>query len=99
MGDVLFIVAFLGLLLIPFLIFAVKNKKGFWYWVGTVATMGAILGIVELISKLATGKTLSSNFWAFSLQDPGSASVILGCWLAAWILLLIHLAWKMINKK
>jgi len=99
MGDILFITAFLGLLLVPKLIFALKRKTGFWEWVGTVAAMGAVLGLGELWSKLATGKTLSSNFWAFSLDDPGSAIVILVCWGLAWGLLLLHLAWKMLRKK
>lgn len=99
MGDVLFITAFLGLLLIPMLIFAVKKKQGFWHWVGTVATMGVVLGLGELISKISTGNTLSSNFWMFSKNDPGSAIVIIGCWGVAWTLLLIHLGWKMLNGK
>lgn len=99
MSDVLFVIAFLGLLLIPFIVFAIKKKRGFWFWVGTIATMGIMLGIGELSSKLLTGKTLSSNFWEFSLNDPGSAIVILICMLFAWILLIVHLAWKMIKDR
>lgn len=98
MMDVVFIVVFLGLMLIPFTIFAVKKKQGFIYWVGTVAFMGVCLGIGELTSKLITGKTLSSNFWAFSLDDPGSAIAIIGCMAIAWLLLLIHLSWKMLKR-
>jgi hypothetical protein len=93
MGDVIFIIAFLGLLLIPFVI------KKMWYWVGTIASMGVCLGVGEAISKACTGATLSKTFWNYSLTNPVVAWIMLLCMFLAWVLLMIHLAWKMINKK
>ena len=93
MGDVLFIVAFLGLLLIPFAL------TRMWHWVGTIASMGVCLGVGEALSKWQTGMTLSRTLWVFSLENPVQTYLILTCMLTAWILLLIHLAWWMITKR
>lgn len=99
MADVLFIVAFLGLMLGPFIYYGLRGKKGMWFWVGTIASMGACLGVGEWASSAFTGNTLSRNVWNLSLEDPFSLAVILGCMGASWTLLLIHLAWKRITKK
>lgn len=93
MIDILFIILFLGLLLIPFI------WKKMWYWVGTISAMGVCLGIGELLSKNMTGMTLSKTFWVFSLEYPVQAWIILGCMLSAWFLLMLHLSWKMLKKK
>lgn len=93
MGDALFIVAFLGLLIIPF---AVKRM---WYWVGTISAMGVCLGVGEGLSKWQTGMTLSKTLWTYSLDHPVQTSLILGCMFAAWVLLMLHLAWWMITRR
>lgn len=93
MGDVLFIIVFLSLMIIPFII------KRMWFWVGTIASMGVCLGIGEFISKQTIGMTLSKTFWLFSLSHPVQAWIILGSMFTAWLLLMLHLAWKMLTKK
>lgn len=99
MGDVLFIVSFLGLMLAPFIYYGIRGKKGMWYWVGTVSAMGICLGLGELASKLGTGNTLSRNVWNLSLEDGWSLLIICGCTILSWLILQIHLSWKRITKK
>lgn len=99
MGDILFITAFLGLMIGPFVYFAIKGKKGFWFWVGTIASMGICLGVGELASKIVTGATLSKNFWNLSLESTPAMLIVLSCMALSWTLLLIHLAWKKLTKK
>jgi len=99
MGDILFIVAFLGLMMAPFIYYGIKGKKGMWYWVGTIAAMGVCLGIGELVSKQFTGNTLSRNVWNLSLEDSTSLIFVCGSMALSWTLLLIHLAWKKIIEK
>jgi hypothetical protein len=99
MGDILFIVSFLGFMLAPFIYYGIKGKKGMWFWVGTVSAMGICLGLGELASKMGTGATLSRNVWDLSLADPMSLVVVIGCMVVSWTLLMIHLAWKRITKK
>ena len=99
MGDILFIIAFLGLMLAPFVYYGIKGKNGMWYWVGTIASMGTCLGLGERASKMGSGATLSRNVWHLSLEGGGSLVVVCGCLALSWTLLLIHLAWKRITKK
>ncbi len=100
MGDVLFVIAFLGLMILPFIAVAIwKKMVSFWFWVGTIGAMGICLGIGELISKLSTGNTLSQNFWDFSVQHPLFAIAITASMALSWIILMIHLLWKLITKQ
>jgi len=99
MGDIIFIVAFLGFMMGPFIYFGIRGKKGMWYWVGTIAAMGICLGIGEGVSKYMTGNTLSRNVWNLSLDKTSDLVLILACMGISWVLLLTHLAWKRLTKK
>jgi len=61
------------------------------WWVGLLGVIAAYEGL----TVLASGKSLSQHFWAFSLSHP--AWQVYGLvWLlaAAWALLCWHLLWK-----
>lgn len=96
MADIIFIAAFLILLIIPPLVFKL------WAWVITMICFGILLGIIELVSKVQTGKTISNHFWTWAkknnpdgtLPNKWKAWTILTCWQIAWWLLMVHLAWK-----
>lgn len=90
MGDVLFVLGFLALLIGPWILY----KMYLWAW--TLGIIGVVLGIGEGISALMTGKTLSQTFWAFSQQNPLGAIVISASLIIAWMMLLLHLLWKVI---
>lgn len=98
MGEMLFIVSFVGLMIgWPFLI---KNPKARWFWFYTMAGCMVWFGIMEAVSKFlgGDGKTLSKYFWEFSLEHPTKAAMALGLMLGAWLILLLHLAWKRLRK-
>ena len=64
-----------------------------WFWGG----MTALLALFELASKLETGRTLSQQFWAYSLTHQGSAWTLAGLVAGGGIGLAAHLLWKIIK--
>lgn len=89
--EVLFVIGMFALLLIP------SAMCGQWWLFFTFLIFGIIFGFFEWFAKHKTGRTVSQHFWAFSLKNKTKAWVILGCMALAWILLLGHLAIKMIK--
>ena len=88
--EIIFMLTMLCLLVGPFAIF------GLWYWFFTMLTIAVIVGLAELVATLITGNTLSQRFWKWSKQNKTKAWIAIGSLFIGWIMLLIHLAWKMI---
>jgi hypothetical protein len=64
-----------------------------WFWAG----MTGLLALFELASKLETGRTLSQQFWAYSLNHHAGAWMLAGLVAAGGIGLAAHLLWKIIR--
>jgi hypothetical protein len=92
MMDALFVIAFLCLLIVPFIIYHL------YWWVGTLSIIAITLGIGEGVSALVTGRTLSQEFWKFSQANYWGAIIVTTCLTIAWICLLCHLNWKIMTK-
>lgn len=90
-SEVIFIILMLGGLMVPAALF------GQWWLFSVFCIFGVIFGIVEVVAKNKTGKTVSQHFWEFSLKNKGGAWVILAGMLIAWLSLLWHLASKMLK--
>ena len=88
--QTLFLLIILGLFTVPFAIF------GLWWWFFTMLAIAVIVGLAELIAVLKTGMTLSQMFWKWSKNNKPKAWITIGCLFAGWVMLLIHLAWKML---
>ena len=71
---------------------------GLYWWVWFWAGMTVLLALFELAAKLHTGKTLSQQFWAYSLvnKDEGLGLGILV--IAGGIGLGTHLLWKLLKE-
>ena len=96
MGEILFVISLIAFLILPFMFL---TGKGRIFWLVTMATIGTTVGVSEIVSKISTGKTISNHFWTWSLIHPGTAWLVLGLLALGWGSLLLHLAWKLINKK
>ena len=90
MWDALFILGFLVLLIGPWIFY----KMYFWAW--TVGIIGLVLAIGEGVSALVTGKTLSQTMWAFSQSNTIGTIIIISSLIIAWMMLMLHLLWKVI---
>ena len=87
MDAILLILALLALA-VPFAI------AKLWWWVGFWLILAGVLGIVEGVSALVTGKTISQQFWAWR-RNPATPkwqkwAIFVGM-IAFWIFLLCHL--------
>ena len=81
--DVLIALPILLGLTLPFLL------KGMWRWVGLIL----LIVVYEGILALSTGQTLSQEFWRhFEWR-------LIWLLAGAWMLLLVHLAWKRLRRK
>jgi len=91
--EVIFIIILLVGLVAPFLIFQL------WWWAVTMGTIALIVALSEIISKLVTGKTISQQFWAWSITvgNRWKAWLLLGSLQVAWLALLWHLASKLLK--
>ncbi len=97
--EVVLIIALFTLLIIPFIIFKL------WWWAIFMALVAIVFAIMEVVAHVVTGRTLSQKFWDWSIRPNANgkkpniwkAWLVLGSMLGAWIMLLIHLAWKMIR--
>jgi hypothetical protein len=65
-----------------------------WFWAGMIA----LLGLFELAAKLHTGKTLSQQFWAYSLANRDEGLILGIIVIAGGVGLGIHLLWKLIKQ-
>lgn len=88
MGEAIFVVSLLALLVVPFAV------VGLWWWFWTMLIIGLWVVAVEIVSKIKDRKTISQKFWGWSLENEKKAWIILSCMLLGWLILLLHLAWK-----
>ena len=93
MKELLFVLSLFGSLLIP------SAAYGQWWLFGAFALYGAVFGVWELVAIKKTGQTVSQHFWKFSEHNKGKAIIILAGMAVGWVILIIHLAEKMIWKK
>lgn len=98
MGEVLFIVSFVGLMVSwPFLL----KGRGRWFWFACMAGCMAWFGIMEGVAKWFGGEnhTLSQYFWLHVKDHPATGYLAIGMMVIAWALLMLHLVWKKIFPK
>ena len=81
--DVLIALPILLVLTLPFLL------KRMWRWVGLIGLIAVYEGLLALVTK----QTLSQEFWRHF--EWRLVALLAG----AWVLLLVHLAWKQLRKK
>ena len=98
MGEVLFIIGLIGFLVCPFIL---MRGKGRVFWLITMGTIGAWIGAMEIYARVIDPAhlTISRHFWYWSLEHEGMAWLLLGLLLIGWLILLVHLAWKMIKRR
>jgi hypothetical protein len=96
MGEVLFISCLIVGLIVPFLFL---TGKGRIYWLTMMCVIGTILGATEIISVIDTGSTISQQFWHWSVQHVVTAWICLALLLFGWVVLLIHLSWKLLTNR
>ena len=89
LGEILFIVAMLGGLLIP------SALCGQWWLFSVFMVFGVIFGLIEWMAVAKTDKTVSQKFWDFSKKNKAKGLIILIGMLIAWLALLYHLGYKM----
>ena len=79
---------FIILMVLPMILAGVF---GVWplFWVFLVFNL--IFGVIEIISKTKTGKTVSQTFWKFHVEHKIKALVILASMILMWAALIIHL--------
>ena len=88
-GELLFILALL-LPLIP------MGIAGQWWLFSVFAVFYVCFGIIEWVAVARTDKTISQHFWDWSKDNKGMAWAILGTMMFMWIMLMWHLAAKII---
>ena len=69
----------------PFAIFKV------WWWFWTMVIIGVVIGLVEVIAKIKTGKTMSQMFWRWGETNKTKALIVIGSLAIGWTLFLLHL--------
>lgn len=87
MKDILFVIVMLAPM-------AAAGIFKIWplFWV--LLIFNCIFGVIEVISKKVTGKTVSQYFWKFSKEHKVKAIVMLVLMALMWIALLVHLGAK-----
>lgn len=96
MGEVIFFIIF-GILMVGS--WLLMKGVGRWFWTILFGVIAALVGTAEGVAYIMTHHTISQLFWAFSETNPGTAWLILGLVTVGWLMLMIHLATKMIFKK
>jgi len=86
MGEVLFILAMLGLMVAPWWLINVSR-----YWAAMWSSVAGLVIAVEIVSKVATRRTISQQFWAFGVDNLVLAWVLVGCMIGAIVVLAWHL--------
>ena len=80
------ILAFVLLLIAPFVV------AGLWCWVKFWVAVGILLVIAEVISSIKTGKTISRRFWEWRDKAKGWQKILIGVGMSLfWVYLLLHL--------
>jgi hypothetical protein len=88
LSQALFVICMLGGLLVPSALF------GQWWLFASFFIFGVIFGVLEIIAKIKSGKTVSQHFWEWSRTHKSKAWILLACMLIAWLALLVHLGDK-----
>ena len=98
MGEFLFVIGLIGFLVCPFIFMTGNGRK---FWLITMGTIGLWIGVMEAVSKFTGGDgfTISRYFWHWSLEHESTAWLVLGLLQIGWLILLIHLAWKMLKRR
>lgn len=78
--------------------FLFLQGKGRLYWIITMAGCLGSVVFMEIFSKITTGITISQHFWQWSVQHEATAWLVLGMLQIGWLVLLHHLALKIINR-
>lgn len=91
MGEILFVIALAGGFLIPTALF--KQWRLFWVF----AVFFIIFGIMEMLSVMQTGMSISQHFWKLDDANPTGGWIIVGGMAIGWIALLLH--FKLRKKK
>jgi len=97
MPDALFFLSLTALFIAPF--FLMPRTAGRWRWVTLFLGFAAVLAVCEAASALATKATLSQLFWRWSETNPAAAWAVLACLAVGWVLVIIHMARKLLRRK
>jgi hypothetical protein len=105
-GDVVQLIVMAVLIIAPFVIVSL-GEPTIWWWVITCVAIGAVVGIIELISYLMTGLTISNHFrrWSVQKNEQGKyknawkAIATLSCVTLGWLVLMAHLLTSLIAGK
>jgi hypothetical protein len=94
--EALFMIAFVACPLILWSLFL--TGAGRWYWFITMSLCLLSVLIFEAVSKLTTGHSISQLYWIWSLEHPWTAVATQILLSFGWVMLQIHLLWKLIRK-
>lgn len=82
---------FVLLMVLPMILTGVfKLWALFWVFV----TFNCIFGVIEIVSKKITGKTVSQSFWIFIDKNRVKGILILVSMVLMWATLIVHLGFK-----
>jgi hypothetical protein len=76
------------LLIVPFYIFQL------WYWAALFTVIGLAVAVAEIVSTAKKNKTISQQFWAWSIENKWKAWVVAACLAGGWGILIWHLLSK-----
>ncbi len=65
-----------------------------WFWTG----LTVYLALFEIAARVETSRTISQQFWAYSIDHPVGAWILAGMVAFGGIGLAAHLLWKLIFK-
>ena len=91
--EILFFIVMAAFFIVPFVI------AKLWWWVITTGAILLLVAIIEGISMLMGGKTISQRFWKFSENNKIMAWAICFFATCGWVMLMAHLLWKIIFIK
>ena len=100
MSEILFIIIMCACWTLPFAVFIPQ-----WFWM--MLAIDGVFAAFELWNKIHYGKTLSRQFWDWSVDKAGDGSyrnlwkviLIISLMLIGWVMLLIHLLWRVFKRK
>jgi len=95
LSEIVFIAAIVGFMIGPWFLMDGTPKV---YWLSTFSIIVGVIIIAEALAFYTHGRTISQMFWAFSLENHHKAWAIIGMLGLSFIILLCHLAAKMINR-
>ena len=81
-------IALFVLALLAPMIIAWFKKPRYLFWVFVL--FYSCFGIMELVSKMQTGISISGHFWSADTTDPMWGWVFIGGWFAMCLVLAIH---------